>query len=313
MAKGINLKSRNLMIRFSFAFVFLACCLSSNCKNKNNSINSNESVLQKKVSNVSKAISNRQKKDRLKAVGLFDYDNLMDTLYYALNTSGMEPFYRCEILFGSGKINMINIPTVSGYIKLSNCKKGCIEKSEITTGVYGSEEIGKYIYDRKIENWFLHETISIKETDYVEQKEIENQWSIDDAILLIKNKRSLLSLYEFIEQCYNDELHYQVEAAIRGIDLDEFTVKLSNKNVTNFNNIGYYLEQMELYEPSIYILKNIVEQFPDRTVAYLNLGDAYLGSGEEIKAKEAYNKYAHQMRMQNKSNKIPLRLSNMLE
>ena len=83
---------------------------------------------------------------------------------------------------------------------------------------------------------------------------------------------------------------------------------LSKNNVTAYNNSAYYLEKKGLYPQSIMISEKIIEKFPTRTVAFINLGDAYWGLGKTEKAKEAYSEYVSQMEAQNKSSKIPPRV-----
>ncbi len=75
--------------------------------------------------------------------------------------------------------------------------------------------------------------------------------------------------------------------------------------LTTFNDIGYYLEQSGLYEEAIYLLEKIINQHPDRTVAYINLGDAYWGLGDKDKAQQAYKTYVKQMKANAKGTKIP--------
>jgi tetratricopeptide (TPR) repeat protein len=79
-------------------------------------------------------------------------------------------------------------------------------------------------------------------------------------------------------------------------------------NQTGINNIAYYLEKSELYDESIYILNNLINHFPNRTVAYINLGDAYWGLKENYKAKEAYQKYMELMKASGRESKIPKRV-----
>lgn len=81
--------------------------------------------------------------------------------------------------------------------------------------------------------------------------------------------------------------------------------KLSEKSLTSYNNIAYYLEKEKAYEEAVYVLEKIVEKFPNRTVAYLNLGDAYWGLEDKYKAKKAYQTYIKQMREKGKEKKIP--------
>lgn len=96
---------------------------------------------------------------------------------------------------------------------------------------------------------------------------------------------------------------------------DRFTVPIIKKytsqhiitknNATKYNNIAYYLEQAGAYKEAIYLLEKIIEKFPNRTVAYINLGDAYWNDNNKEKAKKAYQTYIHQMKEQGKENRIP--------
>jgi tetratricopeptide (TPR) repeat protein len=95
---------------------------------------------------------------------------------------------------------------------------------------------------------------------------------------------------------------------------DTIVLKQSLKNVsirnaiTKYNDIAYYLEQSGLYKEAIYLLEKVIENFPDRTVAYINLGDAYWGLGKKEHAKKAYLVYVEQMTSKNKKEKIPKRV-----
>ena len=87
------------------------------------------------------------------------------------------------------------------------------------------------------------------------------------------------------------------------------TYPLSDSNYAMYNDIGYYLEQAEAYKEAIYVLSAVLEKYPERIVAYLNIADAYWGDGEKARAKEAYEKYAYLMKAQKKDmSKIPKRV-----
>jgi tetratricopeptide (TPR) repeat protein len=83
---------------------------------------------------------------------------------------------------------------------------------------------------------------------------------------------------------------------------------LSKYNIEEYNNIAYQLEQGKNYSESIYLLEKIIEKFPNRTVAYLNLGDAYIGMKDKVKAKKAYQIYIKQMRQKGLEKQIPKRI-----
>lgn len=111
--------------------------------------------------------------------------------------------------------------------------------------------------------------------------------------ILIQNYGNSMNYYEHISYCN-----------LKFINLVK-DLKMENENLTFYNNKAYYLEQSGLYEEAIYILKKIVEEFPYRTVAYINLGDAYWGLGKKEKARQAYKTYVKQMKANGKEPKIP--------
>lgn len=79
-------------------------------------------------------------------------------------------------------------------------------------------------------------------------------------------------------------------------------------SVVSYNNLAYNLEQSHDYNTSAYLLEKIIEKFPDRTVAYLNLGDAYYGLGQKDKAIKAYHIYIDQMKKKGWEKKTPKRV-----
>ncbi len=83
------------------------------------------------------------------------------------------------------------------------------------------------------------------------------------------------------------------------------TVEMNTDNLSQYNDIAYYLEQSGLYEEAIYLLEKITNQHPDRTIAYINLGDAYWGLGNKGKAQQAYRTYVKQMKTNAIGAKIP--------
>lgn len=78
-------------------------------------------------------------------------------------------------------------------------------------------------------------------------------------------------------------------------------------NVIQINNIAYYLEQMDILMPAIYILEEIITQYPNRIVSYLNISDAFNKLGLKTKAKENYNHYVTIMKQRGKAGEISQR------
>ncbi|MGK6342038.1 tetratricopeptide repeat protein [Chryseobacterium sp. DT-3] len=75
------------------------------------------------------------------------------------------------------------------------------------------------------------------------------------------------------------------------------------------NNLAFSLEQKGVYNDSKFLLQNIISQYPNRVVAYLNLADVEWGLENKEEARKYYNLYLSLMKKQNKDlNKIPKRL-----
>lgn len=85
-------------------------------------------------------------------------------------------------------------------------------------------------------------------------------------------------------------------------------VPLENKTLQKYNDIAYYLQQAKANDEAIFLLEKIIEKFPNRTVAYLNLADAYDGINDKEKAKSNYKKYIELMKKSGKEAKIPKRV-----
>lgn len=80
-------------------------------------------------------------------------------------------------------------------------------------------------------------------------------------------------------------------------------------NVESANNQAFYLEQIEANNFSKSLLKEIVTQYPDRTVAFLNLADVNWKLRNKEEAQKNYRKYISLMKSQGKDlSKIPQRV-----
>ena len=87
---------------------------------------------------------------------------------------------------------------------------------------------------------------------------------------------------------------------------------LSSKNdVKNYNNMAFFLQKYGANKESVFILNQILKKYPQRTVAYINLADAYWELGKKKQAKMAYKSYIKQMK--SKEKKIPMRVFDRLK
>ncbi|OCL85327.1 hypothetical protein AAX26_02036 [Aliarcobacter thereius] len=90
-------------------------------------------------------------------------------------------------------------------------------------------------------------------------------------------------------------------------------IPISNKTLTQYNDIAYYLQLANANEEAIFLLEKIIEKYPNRIVAYLNLADSYIGINNKEEAKQNYEKYVNLMKQNNKDEKIPKRVLEFLE
>ncbi|MCI0501482.1 MAG: tetratricopeptide repeat protein [Epsilonproteobacteria bacterium] len=88
------------------------------------------------------------------------------------------------------------------------------------------------------------------------------------------------------------------------LSIDSFMITKS-EDVEKYNNMAYFIQQFGANKESAFLLEKIIAKFPDRTVAYLNLGDAYWGMGDKVKAISVYQTYIHQMKQKGLEAKIP--------
>ena len=79
-------------------------------------------------------------------------------------------------------------------------------------------------------------------------------------------------------------------------------INLTNTNVTKINNIAYELQN----SIAINVLDQIIQKYPERVVAYLNLADSYWAIDNKYLAIDNYKKYIELMKSQKKDlKKIP--------
>jgi len=154
----------------------------------------------------------------------------------------------------------------------------------------------------------------IKDGKYNSKKEFDNKNFYD----FYSNGKSLLTFV--IKESYNrvvilNDLDNIDKAIGRAIELypvnnpDNVNVLyklVEDGNIPLMNAKVYYLEQLDSFEESIYLLEKIISKSPDRVDAYLNIADAYWGNNYKEKAKEYYKKYIELIKSQGKNiDKIP--------
>lgn len=181
----------------------------------------------------------------------------------------------------------------------------------------GNKELG-YIYTfNKIDNNFKLNNIEMYQLDGNITCKMSKQIVDLDTFKLIETndcystKKISIDLNELFYILKN----YKTKNIISkdNIVLLLYKFPLENKTLQKYNDIAYYLQQANANEEAIFLLEKIIEKYPNRIVAYLNLADSYIGINNKEEAKENYEKYVKLMKQNNKDEKIPKRVLEFLE
>lgn len=127
----------------------------------------------------------------------------------------------------------------------------------------------------------------------------------------IKSSNQIIKLYfkeENIGNIFTEDS--SKEYFIDSPKLYDFKLIDCNKiqKINLLNDVAYFMERKGDYRNAILILEKIIEKYPNRIVAYINLGDAYWGNENQEKAKEAYRIYISKMKNKGLEHKIPQRV-----
>ena len=271
-----------------------------------------------------------------KIKGYFNNDNLED---YIVKDSKNNELYSIYLNNGKGytkKLNFViteeDFDTVENPMEnlfISNPKKGEILIGVTCCGSFKSTEINYYKFFDEINNWILYKTsFSVIESDFIPKIEL----SFLDYSISIDGKKSnnkKLKEYDSIKRKKRNEIFFnnqfnklkkatenntimQINSNLNFDDLAElfYTLPINKNNINKYNDLAYYTGLSKDGKiSSIFLLKNIIEYDSNRTVAYLNLGDAQWGFEQNENAKKSYQKYISLMKSQGKDlNKIPKRV-----
>lgn len=126
---------------------------------------------------------------------------------------------------------------------------------------------------------------------------------------IFENKNPIFYLYDFKHNPFG-KISYVLSIEDFYIIYPEVNNgRLTIDEVEEANNQAYYLEENNIHNESIFLLNQIIFQYPDRITAYLNVADSYWGLGNQEEAKKNYEKYISMMKSQHKDLKrIPQRV-----
>ncbi|WP_198306422.1 tetratricopeptide repeat protein [Arcobacter vandammei] len=172
---------------------------------------------------------------------------------------------------------------------------------DITLDNFNTGEIHQYLFD----NIFRLKELKAKK---IKSKEIEDLYK--------KVEENPKENAEYLLDCSEMENYNDRDCGISENFLFEDDIEFSS-------NIASFLIEAKIYKEVIPLLEEIIKQEPNRTIAYLNLADAYLEMSKENEknenykvaveyyknlSKENYEKYIELMKQDNKEEKIPKRV-----
>jgi hypothetical protein len=100
--------------------------------------------------------------------------------------------------------------------------------------------------------------------------------------------------------------------SLQSYDIYELVNYIDASNVRDVNDLAFYLSKSGKSYDSIALLEKIVENFPARTAAKLNLGDAYWSNGYKEPGAKLYRKYYDEVISFKSGRKSPARVSNRM-
>ncbi|WP_299313588.1 tetratricopeptide repeat protein [uncultured Aquimarina sp.] len=298
--------------------LIISCFIIMSCNNKREvtkDVSSTNKTVLEKEQKPDKTV-NTQKWDTIR--GYFNNDKEEDLIVSYYNSTKGEFYYKVlfkiENAYSVSKTDTIN----DDFSYLVNEGVGAVllYKNKIS-GSYGirisccanHKEYEDYIYqfNSDKQRWDLIKTIEYTrfpkisfKIAYPTYKDSTNFEKKLNNLLDESKIRYATKDIKWIEEELNDL--FEIGEIIENIRIDK-------QNVIKLNDIAYFLEQTNKGDHlAIYILEKVISEFPNRTVAYINLGDAYWGLEEKEKAKEAYKTYIEQMKTNGKETKIPKRL-----
>ncbi|MEN4758761.1 tetratricopeptide repeat protein [Chryseobacterium sp. C39-AII1] len=163
----------------------------------------------------------------------------------------------------------------------------------------------EYFYTYDNNKWKLSKSIETS-SDNLNTKvcEIENKKSNEKVCVKMDNKELVSNIIKNIQLKKNIDL-YTKEFIFSLLN----TYPITSFSVTKYNDLAFQLEKENKFDAGIFLLKKIIQKFPSRVVAYLNLADNYWAINDKDLAKKNYKKYIELMKSQNKDqSKIPQRV-----
>lgn len=234
-----------------------------------------------------------------------DYQKIFDKKLYFCNDTSYYIYTARGVVLENNILTFFCSSTMGGgafYINYNFNKENILQKI-----------IKDYADDDGI---LLKRYIFIPNANIPSLRNFENENFADEY--LNKNDKNFIEVKIVIPNTLKELLYYVQHSQVNTVVSKDFNITFENeplntKTVQIYNDIAYYLQQANANEEAIFLLEKIIEKYPNRIVAYLNLADSYIGINNKEEAKENYEKYVKLMKQDNKDERIPKRVLEFLE
>jgi len=245
-----------------------------------------------------------------------DRDNLEDTLVLEEGV--------LKVRFGNKTSSSFELPEITALI---NTKIGYTNPYEITVYYSGDKVLYGTINIFYKKDWiiknvnFYNPCQECKDQNFkiltkninLPVKDVDPEmFEIDSKgfkSLTFLDHKGIINSYKDPKKLYMDLSNYPLLAnSFNESTISDFKKKiaLSQSNVDVYNNIAFRLTENGNQKVGIDLLQQIIEKYPTRTVAYLNLADSYWTIGDKESAIKNYKTYLSLMKSQKKDfNKVP--------
>ncbi|QDP85775.1 hypothetical protein FNJ88_09540 [Chryseobacterium sp. SNU WT5] len=266
-----------------------------------------------------------------------DFNNDLITDYMEIINNNSDKIINIFLGSSAGKFDLVKNFSISNddFSEVENpLQNFFISKGKPGEIIYGAsccanfKTTETYYYKFFKNNWFLFKTsVSNVEGDFIPAISIEINdlsKSIDGKVAtnkteynieITKLKRNNLEHLLNYDKKYRTAYKNKTLKFVNTLGFDElaemtYFIPITEANVNSYNDIAFYNSfTKDGNNSSIFLLKKIIHQFPDRVVAYLNLGDSYWANENKEQAEIVYKKYIEIMKTQNKDlSKIPQRV-----
>lgn len=229
----------------------------------------------------------------------FNNDGTRDDLYVITLKNGKEPeeLTQRKLIIVFKNKNNTELSTYENDM-IFPCKE-CSGKSDMN------------IDNLKFENNLLSYTTCIAPV-------ASDKYSVIDFTLKFSNNS--FNLYKYKESYFSVEADNDATIQLEAADFSKTKfsyydwvankswldyVIISSQNITKINDFALNLESINP-AVSVNVLQKIIQKYPDRVVAYLNIANSYWNIGKKEKAAENYKTYLSLMKSQKKDlNKVP--------